>query len=57
MSDDSPTVTVPVSMFEALLAVGTLYVESFRNDEMLTLVGRMRLQEIEDIIAKYGPRY
>jgi hypothetical protein len=52
-----PVITVDQTEFDALLAVATLYVEAFGNDEAMTLPERMRLQEVEDILAKHGKRY
>jgi hypothetical protein len=51
--------TRPLSAEEinALLAVATLYVDSFKDDEAMTLPERMRLQEIEDILDRHGRRY
>ena len=43
--------------FEQLLAVATLYVEAFKEDEMMTLPEKMRLQEIEAILERHGKRY
>lgn len=40
-----------------LLAVATLYVDSFGADELMSLAGRMRLQQVEDILARYGRRW
>jgi hypothetical protein len=50
---------IPVSRmdWETLLAVGTLYVQSFADTEKMTLPERLRLQEVEEILAKFGPRY
>jgi hypothetical protein len=43
---------------EVLLAVATLYVDAFDDDnEMMTLPQRMSLQEVEDILDKHGKRY
>lgn len=42
---------------DALLAVATLYVESFRDSDAMTLPERMRLQQIEDILDRHGRRY
>jgi hypothetical protein len=42
---------------EALLAVATLYVDAFKEDETMTLPERMRLQEIENILDRHGKRY
>ena len=43
--------------FEMLLAVATMYVEAFEPDEKMTLVERLRLVQVEDLLAKYGRRY
>ena len=43
--------------FEMLLAVATMYVEAFEPDEKMTLVERLRLAQVEDLLAKYGRRY
>ena len=51
-------VTIERAEWEALLAVATLYVGAFGDpEETMTLPERMRLQEIEDILAKHGKRY
>jgi hypothetical protein len=42
---------------KALLAVATMYVDAFKEDETMTLPERMRLQEIEDILDRHGRRY
>lgn len=48
-----------ISQFEVdvLLSVATLYVDSFGEDEMMTLPERMRLQDVEDILERHGRRY
>jgi hypothetical protein len=51
------TVTVDRSEYEALLAVATLYVDSFTDDDRMSLVGAFRYQEIADIVDKHGRRY
>jgi len=48
---------MPANDFEQLLAVATLYVESFKDDELMSLTEKLRLQGIEDILARYGKRY
>jgi hypothetical protein len=40
-----------------LLAVATLYVDAFTQDETMTLPERLRLQEIEDLLDRHGRRY
>ena len=42
---------------DVLLAVATLYLDAFRDDEMITLLEKMRLQEVEDVVARHGKRY
>ena len=50
-------VSMPANDFEQLLAVATLYVESFKDDELMSLTEKLRLQGIEDILARHGKRY
>jgi hypothetical protein len=50
-------VTVPRADFEVLLAVATLYVGAFADDEMMTLPEKMRLQEVEEVLKRHGKRY
>lgn len=40
-----------------LLAVATLYIEAFRPDELMTLPGKMALQDAEDVVKRRGRRY
>ena len=55
--DAADAVTVPRTDFDALLAVATLYVNAFTEDERMTLPERMRLQEVEDVLERHGRRY
>lgn len=62
MTTDTPAaadeqVTVPRYDFDVLLAVATLYVNAFSDDEMMTLPEKMRLQEVEDVLERHGRRY
>jgi hypothetical protein len=50
-------VTVDRTELDCLLAVATLYVNAFTEDELMTLPEKMRLQEVEDVLAKHGKRY
>lgn len=52
------TESVPVPRYELdqLLAVATMYVDSFQEDELMTLPEKLALQEVEAILAKYGRR-
>jgi hypothetical protein len=40
-----------------LLAAATVYVEAFGPDELMTLPGKLALQEVEAVLEKYGKRY
>jgi len=40
-----------------LLAVATLYVDAFTDNETMSLTEKLRLQEIEDILDRHGRRY
>src|SRR5262245_42351331 len=40
-----------------LLAAATVYVEAFEPDEMMTLPGKLALQEVEAVLEKHGKRY
>jgi hypothetical protein len=51
------TVTVPRCDFDHLLAVATIYVGAFGEDEMMTLPEKLRLQEVEAILERHGKRY
>lgn len=54
--DPAPTTLTDVEI-AALLAVATLYVDAFKEDEAMALPERMRLQEIQDILDRHGRRY
>lgn len=55
--DDRPPVTIPQYELDLLLAVATLYVDAFGPDEMMTLAGKLLLQDVEAILDTYGRRY
>lgn len=56
--DDEPeSVTLPRYELELLLAVATTYVDAFAPDEMMTLPGKLLLQDVEAILERYGRRY
>ena len=42
---------------DVLRAVATLYLTSFTDDELMTLPEKMRLQDVEDVVHRYGRRY
>lgn len=55
--DYAHLISVTSTESEALLAVATLYVDSFAPDEAMSLTELWRLQEIEDILERHGRRY
>ena len=51
------TVPLPRRDLDVLLAVATLYVDSFNPDEVMTLPEKLlRLQDVEDVVKRYGRR-
>ena len=50
-------VPVPRRDLDLLLAVATLYIDSFAPDELMTLPGKLMLQDVEDVVERYGRRY
>jgi hypothetical protein len=54
---EDQSAVVDRSELDQLLAVATLYVDSFGADELMTLPERFRLQEVEMILDRYGRRY
>ena len=42
---------------EQLLAVATIYVNAFGENEMMTLLEKMELQRVEEIVERRGKRY
>lgn len=63
MTDDlqAPASDLPVSISQAdldtLLAVATMYIDAFGEDELMSLTERMRLQEVEAVVERYGRRH
>lgn len=56
MTDPEPEMTtLPAADLGQLLAVATLYLDSFGDDEMMTLP--VPLQYVEEIVERYGRRY
>ena len=49
--------TIPRFDLDVLLAVATLYLTSFTDDEMMTLPEKLRLQDVEDVVHRHGRRY
>ena len=48
---------MPRHEFDQLLAVATLYVNAFTDDERMSLTEKLRLQEVDAILDQYGKRY
>jgi hypothetical protein len=42
---------------DCLLAVATLYLGAFRDDETMTLPEKLRLQGVEEVVNRHGRRY
>lgn len=51
------TVPLPRRDLDVLLAVATLYLDSFADDELMTLPEKFRLQDVEDVVKRHGRRY
>jgi hypothetical protein len=51
--------TVAVRRFDldCLLAVATLYLTSFTDDELMTLPEKFRHQDVEDVVHRHARRY
>lgn len=47
---------MPRADLDTLLAVATMYIDAFGQDELMSLTERMRLQEVEDVVGRYGRR-
>jgi len=51
------TANIPQADLDQLLAVATLYIDSFKEDELMSLPEKLRLQEVEAILERHGRRY
>jgi len=51
------TVQLPRHDFEVLLAVATLYLDSFIDREPMTLPEKFALQDVEEVVKRHGRRY
>ena len=51
------SVTLPRYELDHLLAVATMYIDAFEPDELMSLPAKLRLQEVEAIVERYGRRY
>ena len=54
---DAEPVTINRADLDHLLAVATMYVKAFGEDEMMTLPEKFALQEVEAVLVRYGRRY
>ena len=50
-------VSLPRRDLDVLLAVATLYLASFTDDELMTLPEKFRYQDVEDVVHRHGRRY
>ncbi len=50
-------ITLPETDLGQLLAVATLYLDAFSDDDRMTLPEKMRLQYVEEIVERHGRRY
>ena len=50
-------VTLTRGDLDCLLAVATLYLNSFTDDELMTLPGKFLYQDVEDVVKRHGRRY
>lgn len=55
--DEPETITLPQCDLDQLLAVATLYLGAFTEDELMSLTEKMALQEVEAVVERYGKRY
>ena len=51
------TVPLPRCDLDVLLAVATLYLNSFTDDELMTLPEKFAHQDVEDVVKRHGRRY
>jgi hypothetical protein len=54
---EAPPVLISRADLDVLLAVATLYIDAFAEDEMMTLPQKFRLQQVEEAVARHGRRY
>jgi hypothetical protein len=50
-------VSIDRTELDTLLAVATLYLESFTDDDPMSLTEKLGHQDVEAVVAKYGRRY
>jgi hypothetical protein len=57
VSDPVATVAIDRAELDRLLAVATLYLNSFTDDDTMTIGEKFVHQDIEAVVEKYGRRY
>lgn len=57
MSETPERADISREDLDHLLAVATLYVTAFSDDEKMTLPEKMRLQAVEEVLERHGRRY
>ena len=59
VADPAETESATLLRYEldCLLAVATMYVNAFAEDELMTLPAKLLLQDVEAILGRYGRRY
>lgn len=55
--DEREPVTVPAREWDLLLAVATVYVESFSYEDRMSLGQRILLRDVEAVVDKHGRKY
>ena len=54
--DPSPAADISQVDLDALLAVATLYIDAFAEDEMMALPEKLQLQYVEEVVERHGRR-
>lgn len=57
LDDGREPVSVPAWELDLLLAVATVYVESFSYSDRMSLGERIMLRDVEAVVDKYGRRH
>ena len=57
MSETAERADISQADLDTLLAVATLYIGAFSEDEMMTLPEKLMLQQVEEVVERHGRRY
>ena len=57
MSETAERADISQADLDTLLAVATLYIGAFSEEEMVTLPEKLRLQQVEEVVERHGRRY